>query len=92
MDRDDKLIATKKPGVWEQKRAWLFYYFNFERNYDVLKSKTPCFLLNKNINFKKNEAESKMENCTQVYRETSLVLQLICESQIKSKTVKSWIS
>ena len=22
---------------------WLFYYFNFERNYDVLKSKSPCF-------------------------------------------------
>ena len=34
---------------------WLFCYFNFERNYDVLKSKSPFILLNKNINFKKNE-------------------------------------
>ena len=25
---------------------WIFYYFNFERNYDVLKSKCPCILLN----------------------------------------------
>ena len=24
-----------------------FYYFNFERNYDVLKSKSPCILLKK---------------------------------------------
>ena len=29
---------------------WFFYYFNFERNYDVLKSKkSPYILLNKNI-------------------------------------------
>ena len=26
---------------------WLFYYFNSERNYDVLKSKGLCILLNK---------------------------------------------
>ena len=69
---------------------WLFYYFNFERNYDVLKSKSPCILLNKNINLNKNEAESKMENPTHSFRETSLVLQLIRESQIKSKSVMSW--
>ena len=30
-----------------------------------LKLKSPCILLNKNINFKKNETESKMENPTQ---------------------------
>ena len=40
---------------------WLFNYFNLETNYDVLKSKSPCILLNKNINFNKNETESKME-------------------------------
>ena len=38
---------------------WLFYYFNFERNYDVLKSNSPCILLNKNINFNNNETELK---------------------------------
>ena len=54
---------------------WLFYYFNFKRSYDVLKSKSPCILLNKNINFNKNETESKMENPTHRFRETSLVLQ-----------------
>ena len=32
----------------------LFYYFNFERNYDVLKSKSPCILWNKNIKTKRN--------------------------------------
>ena len=56
---------------------WLFYYFNFERNYDVLNSKSPCILLIKNINFNKNETEAKMENPTQKCRETNLVLQLI---------------
>ena len=34
------------------KLLWIFYNFNFERKYDVLKS--PCILLNKNINFNKN--------------------------------------
>ena len=41
---------------------WLFNFFNLERNDDVLKSKNPYMLLNKNINFNKNETESKMEN------------------------------
>ena len=62
--------------VWEQNCAWLFYYFHFERNYDVLKSKSPCILLNKNINFNKNKTESKMENPTNSFRKTNLVLQL----------------
>ena len=30
----------------------LFYCFNFERNYEVLKSMSVCILLNKNINLK----------------------------------------
>ena len=33
----------------------LFYYFNFEQNYEVSKSKSLCILFNKNINFNKNE-------------------------------------
>ena len=53
---------------------WLFYYFNFDRSYDVLKSKSPFILLNKNINFNKNETESKMENPTHTCRESKLVL------------------
>ena len=56
---------------------WLFYYFNFERNYDVLKSKSPNIFWNKNINFNRNETGSKMEDPTRSFRETNLVLQLI---------------
>ena len=48
---------------------WFFYYFHFERNYDVLKSKSQCILLNENINFNKNITESKMENPTHSFRE-----------------------
>ena len=43
---------------------WISYYFNFERNYDILKSKYPRIMLNKNINFNKNKTKSKMENPT----------------------------
>ena len=51
----------------------LFYYFNFERNCDVLKSKSSCILLNKNIiNFNKNETESKMGNPTEVLKRQTL--------------------
>ena len=49
-----------------------------------------AFCLNKNINFIKNETESKMENLTHSFREMNPVLQLIWESQIKSETVISW--
>ena len=36
--------------------------------------------------------ESKMENPTHSFKKTNLVLQLIEESEIKSKTVMSWSS
>ena len=47
----------------------LLDYFYFERNYDALKSRSPCFLLNKNITFNKNETESKMGNPTHRFRD-----------------------
>ena len=56
---------------------WLFYYFNFERNYDALKSKSTCILLNKNIIFNENETESNIENPTQSFRVTNIVFKLI---------------
>ena len=62
---------------WEQNCVWIFYYFNFERNYDVLKSKNLCFLLYKNINFNRNEMESKVENPTYTFRLMNLVLERI---------------
>ena len=40
---------------------WLFRYFDFESNYGVLKSKSPRFLLNKNLKFKKSERETLLE-------------------------------
>ena len=94
------LLQLIKSEFWEQNCVWLFYYFDFERNYDVLKSKTPSFLLNKNIKFIKNETESKMENPTHSSRVMHHVLQLVEELRIKSKTVmslsswkkKEWIS
>ena len=53
---------------------WLFYYFNFEKNYDILKSKSPCILLNKSRNFNKNATESKMgdptQNCVKFLRKS----------------------
>ena len=68
---------------------WHFYYFNFERNDDILKPKSPCSFLNKNIKFNKNDTESKTENPKHSFRETNLVLQFIEELQTKSKTVMS---
>ena len=44
---------------------WFFSFFSFESIYDCLKSKSPYCLLNKNINFYKNELKSEMENATQ---------------------------
>ena len=76
----------KVRGLGAKVCVWLFYYFDFEINCDVLKSKSPCLLLNKNTNFNKNETELKMENSTHTFRETKLVLQLIKEWRIKSKT------
>ena len=73
----------------KQSRMWFFYYFIFERNW---KSKSPCFLLIKNININKKETESKIENPTHTFRETKLVLLLIWESRIKSKIVVTWSS
>ena len=53
------LISTEQSEVWEKKYERLFYYFNFERNNYVLKSKSPFISLNKNIYFNKNEKERK---------------------------------
>ena len=54
---------------------WIFYSFNFERIYDVLKLKSPYLLLDKNVNFDE-KTRSKMENPKQSLRETNLVFQL----------------
>ena len=48
---------------------WLFCYFDFEKDYNVLKLKSPYILLNKDINFK-NETKLKMANATHSFRQT----------------------
>ena len=45
-----------------------FLLFKFEGKYYALKSKSPYFFLNKNINFNKNETESQMENPTHKFK------------------------
>ena len=46
--RSEKLVFLSLfvSEVWEQKCVWLFFYFNFENYYDVLKLKSPCVFLN----------------------------------------------
>ena len=56
------------------------FLFNFQKNYDVLKSKSPCILLNKNVNFNWNETKSKIQNP----RETNRVFQ----SSYKNRKLK----
>ena len=73
-------VATEKSEVREQNFAWFFYYFSFEVNYDVLKSKSPCILLDKNINFNKNETELKWK-----IQHIVLERQSICVSSYKNR-------
>ena len=73
----ENFLLQLKIRSWKQNCVCLFYYFYFGRNYDALKSMSPCILLNKDINFKKSETESKQENRTHSFRETNLVLQII---------------
>ena len=71
-----------------------FLYFNFERGYDVLKTKSPCIFLNKNINFNRNKTESKMENLAQFWRDAPCFSahRRIANLKKKKKTVMSYSS
>ena len=40
---------------------WFFYYFNFERNYDVLKSKSPCIYWTKIYTLIKAKQNQKLK-------------------------------
>ena len=61
-------------------------FIHSERNYDVLKSSSPCILLNKYINFSLlilfRFANVYPTHC---FREKNLALQLIWELQLKGK-------
>ena len=69
-----KVLLLKLKNQWSGYKNLCSFsiILNLERNYNVLKSKNPCFLSNQNINFNKDETESKMENPTYAFRETNL--------------------
>ena len=71
-----KFLLQLKNQRCGSKTVCCFFIF-FERNYDVLKSKNPCFSLKENIKFNKNETEFKLENPTYSFREMNHVLLLV---------------
>ena len=67
----------------QQNCVMLFYYFVFGRNYEALKSKSSCILLNKTkMVSKMDKMVSKMENPS--FTETTL-----CFSSYKNRKLKS---
>ena len=52
-----QILLNFKTSCCNKTVKWISFYFNFEKNYCVLKSKSSCFLLNKSININKNETE-----------------------------------
>ena len=62
--------------------AFLFF-FNFERNYYVLKLKSSCILSNKNINFNKNKTIRKWKISHRVLERRTL-----CFSSYKNRKLK----
>ena len=62
---------------------WLFNYFHFEKNYEALKSKSPCILFNKKTNDNKIETESKLK-----ISQTVLEKRTLCFSSYKNHKLK----
>ena len=62
---------------------WLFYYFSFERNYDILRSKISCFLLNRNINLTKTKRDRRSE-----IPQTLLERRTLCFTSYKNHELK----
>ena len=85
-----RYVATWKSEEWEQNFVGLFYYFNFERKCDVLKSKSLWILLNKNINFNKTKRNWKSKSRTRFYLDEPCVSAHIrIANQKKKKNVMS---
>ena len=76
-------FKTSRCKTSGSKTVWLFYYFNFERNYDVLKSKSPCTLLNKNINLIKTKRNQNWK-----IPHTVLETRTLCFSSYKNCKLK----
>ena len=58
----------------------------------IMDVKESMHFVEQKYKLNRNKTEWKMENPTHSFKETNLGLQLIEESQIKSKTVMSWRS
>ena len=63
----------------------------FERNYHVLKSKSAFILLEKNINFKKNETKSKWKIPHTVLERQTLTLCFSSYNNHKLKVELQWV-
>ena len=71
-----------------QNCVWLFAYFNFERNDEVAKPRSPCVLLNKNKTLKTKR------NSNWIISHTILERQTLCFSSYKNRKLKvklSWV-
>ena len=69
------LLQLKNHASWSKTRCVFSIILILRGVIFFLKSKRPSILLTKNVNFNKNERESKMENPTQGFREKGFVLQ-----------------
>ena len=67
----------------EQNCVWPFDYFDFERNYDLLKSKSLRILLKKSINFNKSKQDGKWKTS-----HTVLKIRTLCFSSHKNRKLK----
>ena len=67
----------------EQTCVYLFYYFNFERNYDVLNAKSPYFLLTKYITLIKTKRNRQWKISRTVLEKRNL-----CFSSYENRKLK----
>ena len=68
---------------------WIFYYFNFERSYEALKSKRPYFLLNKNTNFNKRTRNRKWKIAHTILERQ--ILRFSSQKNHESKVKRWWV-
>ena len=68
---------------------WIFYYFNFERSYEALKSKRPYFLLNKNTNFNKRTRNRKWKIAHTILERQ--ILRFSSQKDRESKVKRWWV-
>ena len=69
-------LLQLKTNVWEQNCVWLFFYFHFEKNYEVLKS---MIFVEQKYKVNKNETKWKIQNSAHSFREMNHLLQLVSE-------------